>query len=171
MWLVDIRRNTGRALFLGWAWPQPRQTASPRGQCSPVGRAQTWVPMSRSEQWAVNSAHCSAVGALLGFGTVARRHKAAMSIAIVGDELVRDYAWRRSSPLNRGRVPEQRLDHVDRGMGVEVLGGEHAAAVVRSQDQRGSVGVPGAGLLGEPAQPPADGVGVDRAGVRIAWRR
>lgn len=52
----------GSALFLGWAWPQPRQT-SPRGQCSPVGRAQTWVPMSRMEQLAVNSAHSALVGA------------------------------------------------------------------------------------------------------------
>jgi hypothetical protein len=34
-------------------------------------------------------------------------------------------------------MAEQRLDHVNRGVGVEVLGGEHAAAVVRGQDQRG----------------------------------
>ena len=41
-------RKIGTALFLGWACPQPRQT-SPLGQCSPVGRAQRWVPISRIE--------------------------------------------------------------------------------------------------------------------------
>lgn len=56
-------------------------------------------------------------------------------------------------------------------MGVEVFGGEHPSAVVRGQDQRVAVGMAGTGLLGQPAQPAADGVGVDGAGVTDALQQ
>src|SRR5271166_697068 len=62
VWLAIIRRNTGAAVFFGCAWTQPRQTR-PRLQCSPVGSAHTWVPMSRRLQLAANAAHSSVVGA------------------------------------------------------------------------------------------------------------
>jgi N-terminal domain of anti-restriction factor ArdC len=64
-----------------------------------------------------------------------------------------------------GGVPEQGLDDVHRGVGVEVLGGEHPAAVVWAQLQWCAVGVLGAGVQGQAPQPAADGVGVDCGGV------
>ncbi len=67
LWLASMRRKVGAALFFGWAWPQPRRTR-PQGQCSPVGSAQPWLPMSRSEQLAVNVAHSSPVGGWIASG-------------------------------------------------------------------------------------------------------
>ncbi len=60
-WLASIRRKIGAALFLGCAWTQPKHT-KPFGQCSPVGKAQICVPISRKLQLAEKAAHSSAVG-------------------------------------------------------------------------------------------------------------
>ncbi len=51
-----MRRKIGAALFFGCACAQPRQI-NPFGQCSPVGKAQRWVPISRRLQLAVKAAH------------------------------------------------------------------------------------------------------------------
>src|SRR5260221_8166778 len=60
-WLANIWRNTGTALFFGWACTHPKHT-NPFGQYSPVGRAHRCVPISRRLQLAANAAHSSAVG-------------------------------------------------------------------------------------------------------------
>jgi N-terminal domain of anti-restriction factor ArdC len=96
--------------------------------------------------------------------------EAAHGLAVVGDELVGVELGVDHHRVDRG-VPEQRLDHMDRGVGVEVLRCEHAPAVVRGQDQLGAVCVLGASLLRDPAEPAADGVGVDRAGMADALQQ
>jgi hypothetical protein len=62
-------------------------------------------------------------------------------------------------------VAEQRLDDVDRRVVVEVLGGEHAPAVVRAQHQLAAVAAPGAGRAREPGEAAADLAVGDLAGV------
>ncbi len=60
-------------------------------------------------------------------------------------------------------VAEKGLDHLDRRVVVQVLGGEHPPAVMRAQHQWASVGVAGASGRGQLAQPVANGVGAHGA--------
>lgn len=64
-----------------------------------------------------------------------------------------------------GSVPEQRLDHVGRGVVVEVLGREHATAVVGSQAQQAAVGFAGARRFRQARQPVSDRGSADGRGV------
>jgi len=60
---------------------------------------------------------------------------------------------------------EQRLDHVDRRVVVEMLGGEHAPAVMRTKHQLAAVGPARAGRAREPGEAAADLAVSDLAGV------
>ncbi|HTY28660.1 MAG TPA: hypothetical protein VMD51_11045 [Mycobacterium sp.] len=68
-------------------------------------------------------------------------------------------------------MPEQGGDHVHGGVVVEVLGGEHAAAIVRGQPQRGAVGVAGAGGDRQLLEALPDRLGRHRTGVPGALQK
>src|SRR5207245_691240 len=62
-------------------------------------------------------------------------------------------------------MPEQRLDHMDRGIVVQMLRSKHAAAIMWMQFQRRPVGGPRSSCQGELAQASTDGLDPNGAGM------
>ena len=132
-----MRRKIGTALFFGCACAQPRQI-NPFGQCSPVGKAQRCVPISRRLQLAAKAAHSSAVGFFRSVFAVVGVIETAHGLAILLDELTGVELGVDHHGVRRG-VTEQRLNDVHRRVVVQMFGCKDAPAIVRQQHERRTV--------------------------------